>query len=196
MTIITTKSDSDEIVDFVFNFLSKSPSNLIRMDGICGSGKTTIAHKLATRIGGLHIEGDKFADKPPIPTPYHRCLNYKKMDDAISRAICAGAPVILDAVCLAEVAPEEKWGRGLRVYVKRLSFNSTDPAWHMGFELDDEPPNNEPDRSVHFYHTKFLPHIDADLIVEFPEEGHRLPEANFSRERCFDPINSVIMDLN
>ena len=33
-----------------------------------------------------------------------------------------------------------------------------------------------------------------NLIVEFPEDCHRLPTVPFSRERCFDPSNSVVMD--
>jgi hypothetical protein len=27
--------------------------------------------------------------------------------------------------------------------------------------------------------------MNADLIVEFPEDLHRLPEVAYSRERCF-----------
>ena len=46
---------------------------------------------------------------------------------------------------------------------------------------------------MHLYHLKVLPHINADLIVEFPEDLHRLPELAYSRERCFDPSNSVMV---
>jgi hypothetical protein len=35
--------------------------------------------------------------------------------------------------------------------------------------------------------------MNADLIVEFPEDGHRLWKAPFSRERCFDPPNGVVV---
>ena len=97
-------------------------------------------------------------------------------------------------MCLEEVAPVVRWGRGLRIYVKQLSFSSVDPIWHVGFHLEDEPPTDEPHRSVHLYHLSLLPHMNADLIVEYPEEFDRLLKVSFSREHCFDPTNSVVVD--
>jgi hypothetical protein len=99
-------------------------------------------------------------------------------------------------VCLEEVAPAQRWGRGLNIYVKMLSFNGAYPIWHVGFNLEDEPPMVEPHRSVHAYHLKYAPHMNADLIVEFPGDLDQLPKVPLSRERCFDPSNSVIMDSN
>ena len=194
MTKIITKSNTDQIASWIVEFLSNAPSNLIRIEGVCGSGKTSIGRKLAERGIGLHIEVDKFATKPPKPSPYRQCLKREELDTAIARAISTSTTVILDAVCLEEVAPVQKWGRGLRIYVKKLSFNNVDPIWHVGYNLEDEPPTDEPHRSVHLYHLNTLPHMNADLIVEYPEEFHRLPKMPFSRERCFDPSNSIIMD--
>jgi hypothetical protein len=196
MTKIITKSNTDQIASWIIEFLSNSPSNLIRIEGVCGSGKTSIGRKLAERGAGLHIEADKFATKPTEPTPYPQCLKREELNGAITHAIHTSKTVILDAVCLEEVAPVERWGRGLSIYVKRLSFNTIDPIWHVGLDLEDEPPIKEPDRSVHLYHLKALPHMNADLIVEFPEDCHHLPKVPFSRERCFDPSNSVVMDLS
>ena len=194
MAKIISKSNTDEIADWVAEFLSRSPSKLARIEGVCGSGKTTIARKLAANGVGLHIEFDKFATKRAKPTPYSQCLNKEELNDELIRAVQTGKTVILDAVCLEEIAPVERWGRGLRIYVKQLSFNSIDPIWHVGLNLEDEPPTDEPHRSVHLYHLNILPHMNADLIVEYPEEFHRLPKMPFSRERCFDPSNSIIMD--
>jgi hypothetical protein len=194
MIKIITKSNTDEIASWITKFLLTSPSNLIRIEGVCGSGKTTIGSKLAENGIGLHIEVDKFATKPPRPTPYPGCLRQAELDSEIDRAIQTGKIVILDAVCLDEVAPVERWGRGLKIYVKQLSFNFVDPIWHVGINLEDDPPTDEPHRSVHNYHLNTLPHVNADLIVEYPEEGHRLPNLPFSREHCFDPSNSVVVD--
>jgi hypothetical protein len=193
MTKIITRSNTDEIAAWVVEFLLTSPSKLVRVEGICGSGKTTIGRKLAASGVGLHIEIDKFAAKSTEPPPYPQCLKQEELGNAIARAVETGKTVILDAVCLAEVAPAERWGRGLSIYVKQLSFNTSDPVWHEGFNFEDEPPMIEPHRSVHAYHLKYAPHMNADLIVEFPEDGHLLPEVPFSRERCFDPKNSVIV---
>ncbi len=187
MAKIITKSNSDEIAGWITKFLSSSSSTLVRLEGVCGSGKTTIGRKLSERGVGLHINVDKFATKPSKPTPYPQCLKQEELNGAITRAIGKGKTVILDAVCLEEVAPVELWGHGLSIYVKRLSFNAIEPIWHMELRLEDEPPINEPDRSVHLYHLKVLPHMNADLIVEFPEDLHRLPKVAYSRERYFDP---------
>jgi hypothetical protein len=193
MAKIITKSNTDEVASWIAEFLAKSPSNLIRIEGVCGSGKTTIAQNLQARGVGLHISADHFAARPDVATPYPGCMKQNELDAAIADAVKTGKVVILDAVCLEEVAPVQRWGRGLDIYVKMLSFNNIDPIWHVGFNLEDEPPINEPDRSVHLYHLKCQPHMKADLIVEFPGDLHRLPKVPFSRERCFDPPNSVFV---
>jgi hypothetical protein len=194
MTKIITKSNSDELASRIAEVLASSPAKLIRMEGVCGSGKTTIARKLAANGFGVHIEVDNFATQQPKDTPYKQCLKQEELDAAIQRAIATGRIVILDAVCLGEVAPIERWGRGTSIYVKRLSFNSVDPVWHAGFNLEDDPPLKEPHRSVHYYHLMHEPHMNADLIVEFPEDGHRLWRITFSRDRCFDPSDRVLID--
>jgi hypothetical protein len=194
MAKIITKKNTDELAIWITEFLARSPSKLIRIEGVCGSGKTTIAQKLQARGVGLHINADHFVARPVVATPYPGCMKQSELDAAISDAIKTGEAVILDAVCLQEVAPVQRWGHGFSIYVKMLSFNNVDPAWHVGFNLEDGPPINEPDRSVHLYHLKYQPHMNADLIVEFPEEFHQLPKLPFSRERCFDPPNSINVD--
>jgi tRNA A37 threonylcarbamoyladenosine biosynthesis protein TsaE len=54
MAKIITKSNSDEIAGWIAEFLSSSPSTLLRLEGVCGSGKTTIGRKLSERGVG-HI---------------------------------------------------------------------------------------------------------------------------------------------
>lgn len=142
--------------------------------------KKPIARKLTANAVSLHIEFDKFATKRSRPTPYPQCLRTEELNNELTRATQTGKTVILDAVCLEDIAPVERWGRGLCIYVKQLSFNSIDPVWHVGLNLEDEPPTDEPHRSVHLYHLKILPHTNADLIVEYPEEFHRLPKMPFS----------------
>jgi hypothetical protein len=193
MSKIVTKSSTDQLADWITEFLARSPAKLIRIDGVCGSGKTTVSRKLAAKGVGLHIEADKFAVQQLNEIPYSQCLKQDELDAAIAGAIRTGQIVILDAVCLEEVAPVERWGRGLNIYVKMLSFNGAYPIWHAGFNLEDEPPMIEPHRSVHAYHLKYTPHMNADLIIEFSgDDLDQLPKMPLSRERCFDPPNSVV----
>src|SRR5260370_30684088 len=80
MAKIITKSNSDEIAGWITEFLSSAPSTLVRLEGVCGSGKTTIGRKLSERGVGLHINADKFATKPSKPTPYPQMLEAGRVE--------------------------------------------------------------------------------------------------------------------
>jgi hypothetical protein len=168
-------------------------SKLLRFEGFDGVGKSGLARLVASRIGAEHIEGDKFAFKPEAPTPYPGCLRQAELDAAITAAVASGKPVILDAVCLDEVMPSSRWGRGFVVYVKRLSFNNQNPMWHHGFEIEDEVPEDEPHRGIVLYHQKSKPHERADLIIELPDMGHEIWNFKFDRGHCFDPLGAEIV---
>jgi hypothetical protein len=171
---------------------ARSP-HLIRMEGFDGKGKSGLAKIIKEQIHAEHVEGDKFAFKPDEPKPYRDCIRRSEFDAAILRAIATGCVVILDAVCLEEVAPSEKWGRGFVVYIKRLSFNNPDPMWHDGFHLEEEAPTEEIDRSVHLYHNRVKPHETADLIIELPDEGHSMTKGGYDRNMCFDPEGAEVV---
>src|SRR4051812_33374680 len=47
-----------------------SQPRLIRIEGVCGSGKTNIARRVAALIGGIHIECDQYANEYDEPPPY------------------------------------------------------------------------------------------------------------------------------
>lgn len=184
MAKIATVSDAKDAAAV----LAKFNHRLIRIEGFAGVGKTTIARQFADLVGAIHVEGDKFANKATEPTQYRDCIRQGAFEAAIRDAETAMF-LILDAVCLDEIAPIEKWGRGFLVYVKRLSFNNCHaPTWHGGFDLEEEAPTKEPDRSIHLYHSSVRPHERADLILELPQEGHAIPNFTFSRVHCFDPV--------
>lgn len=173
---------------------AESP-NLIRIEGFDGVGKSGLATLLRERLHAEHIEGDNFVSKLDAPLPYRKCMRQSELDHAIERAMSGGCVVILDAVCLEEVAPSKKWGRGFVVYVKRLSFNNADPVWHEGLNLEDDPPVGEVHRSIRLYHNEIRPHEAPDLIVELPEDGHSMTSGKFSRDRCFDPQDSEVVEF-
>lgn len=183
--IVTIQSASEAAAALAARF---GDNKLVRLEGFCGCGKSTIAGFLSREYGAAHIEGDKFAVKPDAPRPYQACIRQREFDQAIDLALVERRVVVLDAVCLDAIAPTARWGRGLLVYVKRLSFNNPyAPIWHGGLNLEDAPPACEPHKSVHRYHLSTRPHENADVIVEMPEEGHFLYPGPFSRGMCFDP---------
>jgi hypothetical protein len=165
---------------------------LIRIEGVCGAGKTNIARRLAPVIHGTRISGDDYADKYDEPRRYADCIRRDELTAALKAALRSCSPVVLEAICLDELAPIDECGRGLLVYVKQLSFNNRDPIWHDAIWLEEGPPQEEPHRSAHIYHANARPHERADLIIEIPQELHRLPSGGFSRNMCFDPPNSTV----
>src|SRR5688500_1375530 len=105
----------------VTSWRERGSPRLIRIDGFTGVGKSGLASLICKQIGAEHIAGDKFVNMFEEPPPYRECIRQTELDVAIKRAIDSGRVVVLDAVCLEEIAPSEKWGRGFLVYVKRLS---------------------------------------------------------------------------
>jgi hypothetical protein len=95
--------------------------------------------------------------------------------------------VIIDAVCLEDVAPSRRLGRRFVVYVKRSSYSSNMPMWHLGLHLEDAPPKMELDRSIHIYHKEVKPHRTAELIGELPTVDYPMSEGKIDRTFCFDP---------
>ena len=169
--------------------------NLLRMEGFDGVGKSGLAKLVVKLIGAAHVEVDKFAFKAEVPGPYRDCLRRDDLDAEVGSALAMGGPTILDAVCLDEVVPSVRWGRGFAVYVKRLSFNNPTPIWHEGFHLEDksELSSDEPHRGILLYHRNFKPHEHADLIIELPDIGHTISNFAFDRTYCFDPAGADII---
>ncbi len=166
---------------------------MIRFDGIAGVGKTGLAKLLKERVDGEHVAADDFVNKFDEPPAYRECLRQAEFDAAIETAVASGRVVILDALCLDEVAPIARWGRGLAVYVKRLSFNNSDPIWHYGFHSDEEPPADKLHHSIDVYHDRVKPHETADLIVELADDGHTMTKGGYSRDMCFDPPGAELI---
>lgn len=191
--IVTVPTFGIAASKIVERWRDKGRPNPIRFEGFDGAGKSGLAKLVSEIVGGEHIEGDKFVRKFDEPPPYPKCIIQAELDAAVQQAFDSCRITILDAVCLEEVAPSARWGRGFVVYVKRLSFNNSDPSWHEGTSLEFAPPDREVHRSIHLYHCTFKPHMNCDLIVEIPNEGHTVTVGAFSREWCFDPPESVLL---
>ncbi|CAN0477881.1 unnamed protein product, partial [Phaeothamnion confervicola] len=143
---------------------------IIRLEGFAGVGKTGLAGLVKARVNGVHVAGDEFVSPFDVPRSYRERMRQSEFNAAIEKAVSSKRAVILDAVCLDEVAPIATWGRGFVVYIKRLSFNKEDPIWHDGISLEREAPIKEAHRSIHLYHNRVKPHETANLIIELPDE--------------------------
>jgi hypothetical protein len=190
-TVPTFEAGAEKIVHV---WSDAGSPKLIRMEGFDGAGKSGLAKLVKEQIDAEHVEGDKFVDKFDDPPPYRDCLRSDEFNASLATAIATGRVVIVDAVCLEEVAPSTKWGRGFVVYVKRLSYSSNTPMWHPGLFLEDPPPTREVHRSIHLYHNEVKPHHTADLIVELPTVDYPMPEGELDRNFCFDPEDAELLE--
>ena len=66
--------------------------------------------------------------------------------------------MVLEGVCLEDVAPEAVFGRGARVYLKRLTVLGPDLCLWQGFDEGGRVPSREVHRSVHLYPMRERPH--------------------------------------
>jgi hypothetical protein len=73
---------------------------------------------------------------------------------------------VVEGICLEELAPSYRFGRGFVIYVKRISQAG---LWH-GFDEHNATPDREWHRSVDLYHRRYRPHESADVIMEVAEE--------------------------
>jgi hypothetical protein len=194
-TLIATRQTFELAADVVSQIWQLHEMPILRLEGFDGVGKSGIAKLVADRIDAAHVEGDKFAFRPDEPTAYQKCLRLIELEEATSKAVASGKPVILDAVCSRQVWPTTQWGQGLVVYVKRLSFNNFTPIWHHGLSLEEvDAPSREPHLSIFEYHVRFAPHKTADLIIELPDQGHTIRSTSFERDMCFDPSDSELLE--
>ncbi len=189
LTVGSFEEGADAAI-WVWQNAGKPP--VLRIEGFDGVGKSGLAKLIAEKISGTHVEGDRFTFMPEVPRPYQDCIRRGELDAVVTSALAMAKPIILDAVCLEEVLPSARWGRGFVIYLKRLSFNNSDPIWHAGLDLQDEPPSDEPRRGIFIYHRSFQPHARPDLILELPEVGHTI-SLGFNRTLCFDPEGATVV---
>jgi hypothetical protein len=61
------------------------------------------------------IAGDEFATKHESPPAYHNAFAGASWTPQIAQALSTHSTLILEAICLDDIAPIERWGRGLVV---------------------------------------------------------------------------------
>jgi hypothetical protein len=164
-----------DVVPDLVDLLRSAPPDpkLIRIEAIDGAGKSTLAKLLSAELHAVLVQSDEFVTPFEERRAYREHVRLPDFQRTLRGALNQGW-AIADGVCLEEIAPEEEFGRGFRIYVKRLSFNLPDQPWWHGFDEDGAIPTREVDRSIHLYHFKHRPHEAADALIEIPELGHTL----------------------
>lgn len=95
---------------------AQSGANIFGVDGHDGSGKSTLAAALGSNLGWPVISLDAFLHKNQEEYVSH--LNYEALGQAI---FSASRPMIIEGVCLLDVAERLHLKLDRHIYVKRLS---------------------------------------------------------------------------
>lgn len=105
-------SDSGQLIDKV----RTTNAGLIGIDGIDGSGKTTLSKKLSDELGYTHINLDDYVDR--------NCgtfVEHIRYDELLSSIHSTQSPVILEGVCLLAVLEKLQRKADLLIYVRRIT---------------------------------------------------------------------------
>ena len=153
----------------------------ISIDGIDGSGKTTLADKLAKNLGGKVISFDKYLI--PHKGIYLSYIRYAELssDLAIFEEE-ATSVIILEGLCLLSVLERLSIEPEISVYIRRVDtdgiwldeiFNSEDNDVNDVLRRLDKIENrrNKPgiadkDRELARYHIEKKPITDADFVFD------------------------------
>lgn len=94
----------------------RKPS-IIAIDGIYGSGKTTLAKELADRFGFGLIHSDNFLNKKT--GEYYNAIRFDELRDQINSY---KEPIIIEGCCLLKILKRVGCTSEITVYVQRLQY--------------------------------------------------------------------------
>lgn len=141
---------------------------LVRIEGVMSAGKTPLAKMLAHELSASAVHRDCFQANLQRTDLHPDQLNLDGFRSHLQWCLDRSPATVVEGICLEELAPSNRFGRGFLIYIKRISQAD---LWH-GFDDEDEPPDHEWHSSVQLYHSRHRPHERADFLIEVPEEGH------------------------
>jgi len=152
---------------------------VIGVDGICSSGKTNLAHYIASELCIDSIHLDHFlVHKLDC---YLKALNSGLLMQQLK--IMEGKSFIIEGCCLLDVAKFLNLGIDVLIYCKEVSRDTN--IWHYGTNFDEYAPSDIDsnfsglDKELFEYHKKMQPWMGADFtyilyndlkMIQKPEE--------------------------
>jgi hypothetical protein len=155
----------EEIVPELAACIKQHRSRLVRIDGVMSVGKTPLATMLAHELCASEVHRDCFQANLQRTELHPDQVNVDGFRSHLEWCLERSPVTVVEGICLEELAPSDRFGRGFGIYVKRISQSG---LWH-GFDELDETPNREWHRSIHLYHSNHRPHERADFVIEVSE---------------------------
>ena len=173
-TILRHEQVRDAIPELADLIQRTADCRLVRIEGLTGVGKTTLARALADRISAVVFHGDDLIERRKTGEPYRDVVRFDQLQAAITNALSCGAMVVIETVCLDEIAPEQSIGRGYRVYIKRRLVQQSGCTTLAWVRRSHSCPDQRAGTLAASLPRSFPPHEKADLVIEVPEPGHTL----------------------
>ena len=137
------------------------------VEGFVQAGKSVFATQLAQALTwqpAIHLDHMLLErDKQPDSPRYTDHLDRERIRIAVT-----SGPVVVEGVCLRDVAEGMRPERAIRLYIARVSRpGAGDLIWHDCVEMRE--PENVSDnwlvRDVMDYHRRVRPHANSDLVL-------------------------------
>jgi len=143
---------------------------LVGIDGFDGTGKTTLAFKLAQELSGIRVGLDCYVEKDREADRYVGLLRLEDLSRDISALLRCFPYVVVDGVCLSEALSAIGITPKKIVYVRKISPQG---LWHDGFHLEDYVAGSAAgswlENSVYSYHQQYQPHVTAAVCYSWAE---------------------------
>ena len=147
--------------------------SVVGIEGFMASGKSFLARQLAESCGFSALHTDDFVQGDDETRPYIERLDLPRLNERLGQLSPNNRAIVIEGICLREVATHASIRISLYVYVKRVAESG---LWHDGLHLEDfasEADTNaeEPELSDMRYHTEVRPHDNADFEIHRAEQS-------------------------
>jgi len=115
----------EELAHYIAGSVSARTAEIIAIDGMNGSGKTTVAQELSRRLSFPHVNLDDFLVRNEgafLPN-----VKYGELAAHIQGLQARNTPAIVEGVCLLDVLARLNLKAEPLIYVKRIGASGT---WH------------------------------------------------------------------
>ena len=145
--------------------------SVVGIEGFMASGKSFLATQLAETCGFAVLHTDDFVQGDDETRPYIERLDLPRLDLRFGQLSAHTPAIIIEGICLRQVATHASIPVSLYVYVKRIARSG---LWHDELHLEDfeagaDTNAEEPDLSDMRYHAQVRPHDIANFEIHRPE---------------------------
>ena len=160
--------DQNKIFQEIKKMLNKQTINIISVDGINSSGKTTLAKSISEEFKIPHINiDDNFLIKKK--GGFIEFIKYEELLLNIEKVLNSSKILIIDSICILEILERVKFQPDLKIYVKRLIAGD---YWFDGEKIDYSKSVDEIIKSDKLEIAKFISFLNNSNSISNNSDDH------------------------